>query len=265
MKNNKGFHSKKLSMGRRTVIASASVTSEKNTIHAFTEIDVSGPRRLLADYFNATKQKLSFTAYIAACLAQAVRENPYVNSFLKGNKQIFLDEINISVLVEKEIAGENIPEPVTIKNAETKSVSQISQEIKAAKDSRNDKIGEMTGISWIRFIPKILLKLFVRIADQNISMAKTYGKIGVTAIGMYSKEGIWFIPHGSGTVLITVGSISDKVVEDNGKFVNKEHLSLTASFDHDIIDGAPATRFLNRLIEIIKEGNIITSLPGQVK
>ena len=261
MKNDKGFRSKKLSMGRRSVIASVSVTSSKNTIHAFTEIDVSKPRRLLKEHFNTTKQKLSFTAYIAACLAQAVKENPNVNSFLKGNKQIFLEDINISVLVEKEIGGENIPEPVTIKNADTKSLSQISKEIKAAKDSRNDKIGEMTGISWIRFIPKILLKVFVRIADQNISMAKRYGKLGVTAVGMYSKEGIWFIPHGSGTVLITVGSISDKVVEDNGRFVNKEHLSLTASFDHNIIDGAPAARFFNRLIEIIKEGNIITSLP----
>jgi len=37
-------------------------------------------------------------------------------------------------------------------------------------------------------------------------MAKTYGKVAVTAVGMFSKEAVWFIPHGSATILLTVGS-----------------------------------------------------------
>ena len=102
-----------------------------------------------------------------------------------------------------------------------------------------------------------LLKTFIRIADKNIHIAKSYGKVAVTAIGMFSKEAVWFIPHGSATVLITVGSISNKVVEIDGHFFSREHLCLTASFDHNIVDGAPASRFMNQFIETIKSGRIL--------
>jgi pyruvate/2-oxoglutarate dehydrogenase complex dihydrolipoamide acyltransferase (E2) component len=88
-------------------------------------------------------------------------------------------------------------------------------------------------------------------------MAKKYGKIAVTAVGMYSKEPIWFIPHGTATVLITVGSIEKKVIELDNQFISREHLCLTVSFDHDIVDGAPASRFMNQLIETIKSGQLI--------
>jgi pyruvate/2-oxoglutarate dehydrogenase complex dihydrolipoamide acyltransferase (E2) component len=101
------------------------------------------------------------------------------------------------------------------------------------------------------------MKTFVRIADRNISMAKAYGKIGVTAVGMFSKEAVWFIPHGPATVLITVGSINNKVIEVDSRHEPREHLCLTASFDHNIVDGAPASRFMNQFISIIKTGDLM--------
>jgi pyruvate/2-oxoglutarate dehydrogenase complex dihydrolipoamide acyltransferase (E2) component len=59
--------------------------------------------------------------------------------------------------------------------------------------------------------------------------------------------------------LITVGSISQKVIEIEGHFVSREHLCLTVSFDHNIVDGAPASRFMNQLVETIKSGNLLHS------
>jgi hypothetical protein len=99
-----------------------------------------------------------------------------------------------------------------------------------------------------------LVKTFVRLADKNLALARKYGKVAVTAVGMFSKEPWWFIPHGGATVLLTVGSISPKVIEEKGQFISKEHLCLTAIFDHDIVDGAPAARFMSRLRQVIKKG-----------
>ena len=90
-------------------------------------------------------------------------------------------------------------------------------------------------------------------------MAKRYGKISVTAIGMFSKEALWFIPHGTATVLVTVGSISNKVVEVDGQYASREHLCLTVSFDHNIVDGAPASRFMNDFIQTVSSGDLINS------
>ena len=98
-----------------------------------------------------------------------------------------------------------MPEPIGIKQAQDKSYLQIHKEIREAKNQQTDKLGSLSGQTWIRLIPIFLLRLFIRIADKNIHMAKKYGKIAVTAVGMYSKEPIWFIPLGAATVLITVG------------------------------------------------------------
>jgi pyruvate/2-oxoglutarate dehydrogenase complex dihydrolipoamide acyltransferase (E2) component len=88
-------------------------------------------------------------------------------------------------------------------------------------------------------------------------MGLKYGKIAVTATGMFSREPIWFIPHGSPTILVTIGSAIKRIVETNGCFESCEHLCLCVSFDHDVVDGAPAARFMSDLINEIKSGNEI--------
>ena len=52
-------------------------------------------------------------------------------------------------------------------------------------------------------LPDFLLKTFIRIADKNIKLGVKYGKVAVTAVGMFSKDAVWLIPHGSATVLIS--------------------------------------------------------------
>jgi len=109
-------------------------------------------------------------------------------------------------LIEREIEGERVPEPIAIKEAHNKSYRQIHQEIRAAQKRSGEKLGSFSGMTCIRFIPNFLLKTFIRLTDKNIRVGKTYGKLPLTAIGMYSKDPGWIIPHGIATVLITVGS-----------------------------------------------------------
>ena len=257
MKNRIRYKSLPLSFNRQAVIASASVTREKNTIHCFTEVDITEPRRLIKAHFERTGEKLSLTAYVVTCLAQVIKEHPQLNSFIKGKRLIILHDVTISVLIEREIVGEKVPEPVGIKQAQLKTLRQIHSEIREAQKQQSNKLGSLSNQTWIRLIPNFLLKTFVRVADKNLQMAERYGKVAVTAVGMFSKEAIWFIPHGSATVLVTIGSISKKVVEVEGCFVSREHLCITVSFDHNIVDGAPASRFMNQFIETIKSGKLL--------
>lgn len=239
------------------VAVSASVTKEKNAINCLTEVDITEPRKLIKQYFEKTGTKLSFTAYLVGCLAKTITLYPEFNSFIKGNKLIVLDYLTISVLIEREINGEKVPEPVGINKAQNKTLIEIHNEIRRAQELKSNQIGSLSNYSWIRFIPRFMLKLFIRIAEKNINLAEKYGKVSVTSVGMFSKEAVWFVPHGSATVLLTVGSINNKVVKIDNEFVEKEHLCLTVSFDHDIIDGAPAARFMNDLINEIKSGENI--------
>jgi len=257
MMKNKGYKSIPLSFNRRMIKASASVTRQKNAIHSFAEVDITEPRRIIQKHFEKTGEKLSLTAYIVTCLAQVIKQYPQFNAFIRKRRLVLLDDLTISVLIEREFDGENVPEPVGLKQVQEKTFMQIQNEIRSSKKLNSKELGSLSKMGWIKYIPDFLLKTFVKIADRNIKMAKKYGKVAVTAVGMFSKEPVWFIPHGPATVLLTVGSISKKVVEFEGQILSREHLCLTASFDHDIVDGAPAARFMNQLIETVKSGKFI--------
>ena len=86
-------------------------------------------------------------------------------------------------------------------------------------------------------------------------LQKNYGgTVGVTAVGMFGKGSGWGIPTAAHTLDITLGGISEKPVVVDGRLETREYLNMTISMDHDIIDGAPATRFASRLKDLIESG-----------
>ena len=149
MRLSKGYSSTRLSFNRRLVQASASITREQNAIHSLAEIDISIPRRLREEYRLTAGVKLSMTAYIVHCLAKTLKDFPEFNSFISGRRLVRMDELTISVLVERDLNGEAVPEPVAIQEAQEKSLRQIHDEIRAVQARKDEKIGELTGARWV--------------------------------------------------------------------------------------------------------------------
>ena len=85
MKRGKGFEVRPFDVSRRMVAASAAVGREANSIHLFTEADVTEPRRLIVEHQERTGERLSLTAYVVACLARTVAENRTFNSMPPEN------------------------------------------------------------------------------------------------------------------------------------------------------------------------------------
>jgi pyruvate/2-oxoglutarate dehydrogenase complex dihydrolipoamide acyltransferase (E2) component len=77
---------------------------------------------------------------------------------------------------------------------------------------------------------------------------------------MFGKTKGWGIPIAFHTLVVTVGGIYLKPVLIDEKLFNHEFLSLTISFDHDIVDGAPAARFISKFADLIKNARCIDSL-----
>jgi pyruvate/2-oxoglutarate dehydrogenase complex dihydrolipoamide acyltransferase (E2) component len=113
----RGYRAEPFGGNRPMVAASAAVGREKDTIHLMTEVDITQPRRLITKHLKRTGERLSLTAYVVTCLARTLEEFPRFNAFRKGRRLIVLDDITISVLFEREIDGEIIPEPVGIQAA----------------------------------------------------------------------------------------------------------------------------------------------------
>ncbi|MBB6480876.1 2-oxo acid dehydrogenase subunit E2 [Spirochaeta isovalerica] len=253
----KEYTQETLSFLRKMVRASAAITAKKNTIHSMTEVDISIPLSLIRQIRENGKEKLSFTAYLVSCLAKTIEQFPRFNSFISGRRLVLLKDVNISVLMERKIGEEYVPEPLALKTCQEKGIGDIHKEIREAQKRVDEDFGSLGNMKLIKYIPGFLLKIFVSMADRNKAMGAKYGKLAITSVGMFCREPVWFIPHGSATVLLTVGSRINRVIETPEGFQSRIHQCLTVSFDHDIIDGAPAARFMEALSREIMSGNLL--------
>ncbi len=239
------------------VIASVD-SNKKNAIHCLTKIDITNPREIRNKIYQDTNKKISFNAYILRCLAEVIKIFPEMNSFIRGNKLIILEDINISLMVEREIDGVNVPEPICIRKTDTKDILEIHEEIRSAQKNQQNKIGALSNTTWINLIPGFLFRLFIKIADRSIRMTNKYGKIAVSSPGMFSSSPSWFIPHGTATVFLVIGNIySENYIDSDSKLKQREMLNVTLSFDHEIVDGAPAARFVSEFEKILSSGKLM--------
>ncbi len=260
MSKTSGYQRESFGFNRRMVAAAAAINREKNTIHLMTEVDISEARYLIAEHRERTGERLSLTGYVVACLASTFDEFPRFNAFRKGKRLIVLDDLTISVLFEREMEGEHFPEPVGIQTANRKTYRQIHDELRAAQQQTGQRMGAATGIAWVRFIPGFLLRIFIRLASRNIAMQKRFGVVGVTAVGMFGAGPMWLVPLTNATVTVAIGAIAKRPMLIDGSLQAREHLCLTLSFDHDIVDGAPAARFTRHFAELLSSGDKVTPL-----
>jgi pyruvate/2-oxoglutarate dehydrogenase complex dihydrolipoamide acyltransferase (E2) component len=80
------------------------------------------------------------------------------------------------------------------------------------------------------------------------------GTIIVTAVGMFGNLYGWPIPTTAHPLGFGIGGIIKKPGVVNDKIEIREYLTITVLFNHDIVDGAPATRFISRLGKLLESG-----------
>jgi pyruvate/2-oxoglutarate dehydrogenase complex dihydrolipoamide acyltransferase (E2) component len=240
--------------------------SKRHHIPILLEIDVTEAREIIRDCQKKTGQTISFTAWIVRCLAQAVSEHKSVCALRRGKRRLVIfDDVDVTVIVERSVggasAGETLPMPYIIRQANEKSVVAISSEIRAAQRSPV-AAGEVqinsTRTAWIT---KIFTKLprFVRdwffwqpLFRDPFRFKRMMGTVSVTSMPIVGKGGMsWGIPIGIHPLIVAVGAIAKRPGIIKEQIAIREYVGLTVLFDHDTIDGAPVARFIRRLQELI--------------
>ena len=179
-------------------------------------------RTSLTDMYTGKRKKITPLAFIVKALVTSLKKFPSFNSSIddiENGKITMKNYFHVGIAVDTP-HGLMVPK---IRNADNKSISYISNELKTVSDQcRNLKIdkkeffgGSMTitslgGIGGSFFTPII-----------------NYPEVAILGVGKAQKKQIFF----------------------NGKFETRTMLPLSLSYDHRIIDGAEATRFNNDLKE----------------
>jgi hypothetical protein len=145
--------------------------------------------------------------------------------------------------------------------ANWKSYLEIHQEIRAVQ---NTPVPANRGMpNWYRSamllpwplsgLSKAVLGAVMR-RDPTIPVAMG-GTVGVTSVGLFGRgHNGWGLTPTTQSLSLVVGGVSLKPAVVEGRIEPREILNLTVTFDHDIVDGAPAARFTQRLVELIESG-----------
>ncbi len=239
---------------RRFMAAARRSVQRTPRMHGLIEVDVTRARAHLRDHKAKTREALSFTAFIIACVAKAVDEHKAVQAYRKGSKRLILfEDVDVYTPIERNVAGQKQILPSIIRAANRKTFREIHHEIRAAQVQ--DVAKAVVGFKLVQFLPTFLFRFFLWMVGRYPQLMKKYrGTVEVSAVGMFGKGSSWGIPSAGPTLTIIVGGIGEKPGVVDGHIAIREYLSMTISFDHDIIDGAPAARFTQRLKDLIESG-----------
>ena len=167
--------------------------------------------------------KLTFLPYIIKAAISAMRENPLLNSSIEDDDIVIKKYFNVGIAVETEV-GLIVP---VVKRAEEKNIVDIAKEIvELAQKAQSRRIDLMD-------------------LQGGTFTITNYGSVG----GTY---GTPILNPGEASI-IGLGRIFDRVVMINGKLKNVKILPVSLTFDHRILDGAQASRFLESLRKFLED------------
>ena len=83
------------------------------------------------------------------------------------------------------------------------------------------------------------------------------GTAAVTSLGMYGSGTAAGIPITPMTLTLTIGTIERQPALDDGQLVERDVVHLVLSVDHDVVDGAPLMRFIERFKRLLRDGTVL--------
>jgi pyruvate dehydrogenase E2 component (dihydrolipoamide acetyltransferase) len=194
---------------------------------AMDDIDVTDLweiRKKEKQHFEIEGIKLTFLPFIVRASILAGKENPMLNSTIEGEEILIRKYFNVGIAVETDV-GLMVP---VIKIAEKKSVAQIAKEIVDLAEKARTRMIDVMDMQGSTFT------------------ITNYGSVG----GTYATP----ILNLGNSAILGLGRIFDKVFLDKkGKVRNRKILPVSLTFDHRILDGAQASRFLESLKKFLGE------------
>jgi pyruvate dehydrogenase E2 component (dihydrolipoamide acetyltransferase) len=205
----------------RRVIAQRMSESAFSAPHVtlFTEADatnlVSARSQINSEPGNTVK--VSYNALLIAIIARALGDFPYMNSCLINNEIRRYHEVHIALAVDTD-RGLLVP---VIRNADQLDILAIQQQ------------GDLV-------IQRAL-------AGKSLPDDLTGGTFTLTNLGMFDVDGFTPVINQPQAAILGVGRIVPKPVVIENDIVIRQMVILSLSFDHRLVDGGPAARFLQRI------------------
>jgi len=223
--------------GLRRIIAERMAASARTTarVTLVTEVDatefVKARERLKAAVTEEWGFAPGYNDLLGLIVARALREFPYMNARLSedpltgtGSATIErLPFINLGMAVDTE-RGLLVP---VIRDADQKSLRAFGAEFRELVERAR--------------------------SGKSLPDDLTGGTFTITSLGTYGIDAFTPVINLPEAAILGVGRIQPKAVVRDGEIVARQMWTLSLAFDHRLVDGAPAARFLQRIKQIIED------------
>jgi pyruvate dehydrogenase E2 component (dihydrolipoamide acetyltransferase) len=179
--------------------------------------------KLLPEIEKKVQSRVTYTDMLVKVLAQTLEEYPILNSTLEDEEIKILENINIGIAVD---TGIGLVVPV-VREANKKSLTEIAL---------------------------LTRKLIEKARSGNLALNEaTGGSFTITNLGMFGIDQGTPIINPPEIAILGVGRIAEKPVVIDGRVEIRPMMNITLSFDHRVIDGALAARFLQNMKQKIEK------------
>ncbi len=228
--------------GLRGTIAERTARSDRSTarVTLVTEVDATSfvelRQRLQAEVADEWGFTPGYIDMLAMILTQALGEFPYMNARLSADGLIIehLQEINLGIAVDTE-RGLLVP---VVHNADSKNLRAFAEELRTLTERAR--------------------------AGRSLPDDLSGGTFTLTNLGSYDIDAFTPIINPPEVAILGVGRIRPRPAAVEGKVAVRQMWTLSLVFDHRLVDGAPAARFLQRIGQLIEnpEPLVITAGDG---
>lgn len=161
---------------------------------------------------------------LALIVARCLREFPFMNARLnaQGDEIQWLSNINLGMAVDTD-RGLVVP---VIRNADKKGLREFGSEFRTMTERAR--------------------------AGRSLPDDLSEGTFTITNLGMYDIDAFTPVINLPELAILGVGRIGPKAVPIENEIKIRQMMTLSLVFDHRLVDGAPAARFLQRIKQYIE-------------
>ncbi len=235
---------------RRVVTAALRAGRRIAPVHGLISVDVTAARRLLKS------TQTSLTAFVVASVGRAASAHPEVHAYRDWRGRLVLHRhVDVATLVEVQTPDGAFPMAHLVRDADVRTVDEISEELRRIKA---DTTASRSGRLLARLAPLVgripgAMRLAYAATARSVRLRRSTGTVAVTSVGMFADGGGFGIGHPTMmSLVVLVGGLSERPRVVEGRVEIREVLDVTVTVDHNVVDGAPAARFvadLRRLLE----------------
>lgn len=216
--------------GVRRIIAERMAASDTTTarVTLVTEADatafVEARSQLKASVTEEWGFAPAYNDLLGLIVARALREFPYMNARLDSSGEFIeqLKYVNLGMAVDTE-RGLLVP---VIRDADAKGLRAFGAEFRTLIERAQ--------------------------SGKSLPDDLTGGTFTITNLGMYDIDAFTPIINLPEAAILGVGRIQPKPVVRDGTIVARDMWTLSLTFDHRLVDGAPAARFLHRIKQLVE-------------